>query len=172
MPYDLNSDFDIQLHKQTFIDYLEVLILDDGKIIYAVPSHQLKGEEIASKRLGLSISEFRDSCPREAMFDYLPWIASQANCVFVWNSYIVYSCINQKQYAAIRKLKLNGLYKGVLPNVEEVHSVKNPKIHIHPCNHNGVYIFGKEKTDTPLQGADAKRIAEAKERISVYIRQV
>lgn len=145
MPYDLHSDFDVQLHKQTFIDYLEVLILDDGKIIYAVPSHQLKGEEIASKRLGLSITEFRDSCPKDAMFDYLPWIASQANCVFVWNSYIVYSSINHKQYASLRKLKINGLYKGLLPNTDEILPTEGWNVNIHPCNHNGVYIFGKKK---------------------------
>ena len=171
MPYDLHSDFDVQLHKKKIKNYLEVLILGDGKIIYAVPSHQLKGEEIASKRLGLSISEFRDSCPKDAMFDYLPWIASQANCVFVWNSYIVYSSINHKQYASLRKLKINGLYKGLLPNTDEILPTEGWNGNVHPCNHNGVYIFGKKKTDTPPHGADAKRIAEAKEHISAYIRQ-
>lgn len=171
MSYDLHSDFNIQLHKETFVNYLEVLILEDGTIVYAVPSHQLKGEEIAAKRLGLSISEFRDACPREAMFDYLPWIASQANCVFVWNSDIVYSKINRKQFASLKTLKLNGLYKGLLPAVDATDTVEPNRCHAHPCSHNGVYIVGKQKHDADqLPKADADRIAQAKERISAYLR--
>ena len=41
-PYDVYSDFDIHKHKQTFRDYLEVIIDADGHIMYAVPSHQEK----------------------------------------------------------------------------------------------------------------------------------
>lgn len=171
MSYDLHSDFNIQLHKETFINYLEVLILADGTIVYAIPSHQLKGEEIAAKRLGLSISEFRDTCPSDAMFDYLPWIASQANCVFVWNSNIVYSQINKRQFSSLRILKLNGLYKGPLPHVDEVHSGEGLRHHTHPCNHNGVYIVGKQKSDADLlPKADSDRIAKAKECIAAYLR--
>lgn len=38
----LNSPFQINLHKSTFTNYLEVIIHLDGKIVYAVPSHQMK----------------------------------------------------------------------------------------------------------------------------------
>ena len=35
----LHSPFDIKPHKETFINYLEVIINEDGSIEYAVPSH-------------------------------------------------------------------------------------------------------------------------------------
>ena len=40
--YTLYCPFDIEKHKKTFINYLEVVILEDGTIEYAVPSHQEK----------------------------------------------------------------------------------------------------------------------------------
>lgn len=36
----LHSKFDIETHKCTFIDYLEVVITSDGVIHYAIPSHE------------------------------------------------------------------------------------------------------------------------------------
>ena len=35
----LHSPFDIKVHKQTFINYLEVVISPEGIVEYAVPSH-------------------------------------------------------------------------------------------------------------------------------------
>lgn len=49
--YNVYSKFDIQSHKKTYINYLEVLILEDGAVEYAVPSHQEKVLEIACKKL-------------------------------------------------------------------------------------------------------------------------
>ena len=36
----LHSPFNIETHKKTFINYLEVVITSDGVIHYAIPSHQ------------------------------------------------------------------------------------------------------------------------------------
>lgn len=36
----LHSPFDLELHKKTFINYFEAVILPSGKVEYAVPSHQ------------------------------------------------------------------------------------------------------------------------------------
>lgn len=38
--YDLNSKFDIELHKKNFPFYFEAFIFSDGSVEYAVPSHQ------------------------------------------------------------------------------------------------------------------------------------
>lgn len=38
----LQAPFDIETHKKTFIDYLEVIIRPDGTVEYAVPSHMYK----------------------------------------------------------------------------------------------------------------------------------
>lgn len=36
----LHSPFNIETHKKTFVNYLEVVITSDGVIHYAIPSHQ------------------------------------------------------------------------------------------------------------------------------------
>ena len=38
----LHGPFNIETHKKTFIDYLEVIIRPDGIVEYAVPSHMYK----------------------------------------------------------------------------------------------------------------------------------
>lgn len=47
--YNLYSKFDIQKHKENYINYLEVLILENGEVEYAVPSHQDKAVALACK---------------------------------------------------------------------------------------------------------------------------
>ena len=42
MAYDIYCAFDLEKHKQTYVQYLEVVILEDGTVEYAVPSHQEK----------------------------------------------------------------------------------------------------------------------------------
>ena len=42
MEFDIYCDFDIEKHKETYTNYLEVLILENGTIVYAIPSHQMK----------------------------------------------------------------------------------------------------------------------------------
>ena len=114
--YDVYSNFDIEKHKATFIDYLEVLILEDGKVVYAVPSHQMKAEELACERLKIDRNKLINLCPKEYYFDYLKWVLTQAGAVAVWNDF--YSTgengLNKRQKATLKKLKLRGLYKGIL----------------------------------------------------------
>lgn len=38
MAYDIYCAFDLEKHKQTYVQYLEVVILEDGTVEYAVPS--------------------------------------------------------------------------------------------------------------------------------------
>lgn len=114
--YSVYSTFDIEKHKATFIDYLEVLILEDGKVVYAVPSHQMKAEELACERLKIDKQNLINLCPKEYYFDYLKWVLTQAGAVAVWNDF--YSTgengLNNKQRATLKKLKMHGLYKGIL----------------------------------------------------------
>lgn len=114
MAYDIYCDFDIEKHKQTYIDYLEVLILENGKVIYAIPSHTAKAEELCCEKLGIEWKQLADMCPREYWGDYLTWLLTICRAVALWsNSYAVgKNGLNVKQKATLRKLKLNGLYKG------------------------------------------------------------
>ena len=62
--YSVYSKFDVDKHKDTFDSYLEVMILEDGSIEYAVPSHQEKAIKLACEKLQISRSELDRLCPR------------------------------------------------------------------------------------------------------------
>lgn len=115
----LREPFDVEVHKQTFINYLEVIIKEDGEIVYAVPSHQEKLIELSCEKLGISRDELNDRCPQEYFFDFLPWLTMQSGGVSVWNTLYV-GRPNEKQKKALEKLKEEGLYMGNLRE-EETH---------------------------------------------------
>lgn len=110
--YDLNSPFDIEKHKQTFINYLEVIVFPDGHIEYAVPSHQEKLIAVCQDLLGVSRYELNNRCPKEYYFDFLTWLCNVSHCVSVWNTYIVCSDtvpLTDEQRTAISDLQSAGL---------------------------------------------------------------
>lgn len=112
----LHSDFDMNIHKEVFTNYLEVVILKDGKIEYAVPSHNNKMAEIYMKQCGLNnIHEAMDRIPKEYHFDMIEWFNIQTGAISVWNNYFM-GRANKKQLAVLRKLKMFGLYKGPIKN--------------------------------------------------------
>lgn len=80
----LHSAFDIETHKKTFIDYLEVVITSDGVIHYAVPSHYEW-----CIRYALTTMHFKD---RDALCEYLNKthqdIECLTNCCLVWTNHI------------------------------------------------------------------------------------
>ena len=69
MAYDIYCAFDLEKHKQTYVQYLEVVILEDGTVEYAVPSHQEKLIALACQKKGVSRQELNDLCPREYYYD-------------------------------------------------------------------------------------------------------
>lgn len=117
--YSVYSPFDIKKHKETYTNYLEVLILEDGTVEYAVPSHQGKALDLACKKLNKTKQEIEDMCPREYYCDYLTWLLGIIGSISVWGTndeyFIVYKTINKKQIATLKKLKKHGLYKGSIP---------------------------------------------------------
>lgn len=113
--YNLHCPFDIEKHKQTYVNYLEVLIDEDGTIMYAVPSHQLKAVNLACSRLNLSRRELDALCPQEYYGDYMTWLCMIAKVVFVWNNFCVAVNPTTKQIGALRRLKMAGVYSGEIP---------------------------------------------------------
>ena len=111
--YGLDSEFDIQKHKETFINYLEVLIEPNGHVLYAVPSHQELAIKLACKAKGWTRSHLNNACPKEFYFDFLPWILSLTGCVSVWNDFIVGNP-NKDQVHKLIEMKKAGIYKGVI----------------------------------------------------------
>lgn len=114
--YDLNSKFDIELHKKNYVNYLEVVILPDGVIEYAVPSHQEKLIKIACDRYKWTRDDLNKNCPEEYYFDFITWLCNITGCISVWNNYCVYptdeGLIRREQIETLQKLKDNSLYQG------------------------------------------------------------
>lgn len=80
----LHSPFNIETHKKTFVNYLEVVITQDGVIHYAIPSHQEFCINYAIQQ-GLFKS-------REALYKYFEHscfdIEQMIHCCLVWTNHI------------------------------------------------------------------------------------
>lgn len=113
--YDVYSDFNLELHKKTFINYLEVIIDENGTIMYAFPSHQQKLIALACSKLNVTLNELQNMCPREYYGDYMFWLCKITNAVSVWEHTYIANKLNKNHLAALRKLKMGGVYKGPIP---------------------------------------------------------
>ena len=111
--YSVYSEFDIEKHKETFVNYLEVLIQKDGHVMYAVPSHQELAIRLACENKGWTRDELNKACPKEFYFDFLPWVLSLTKSISVWDGFYVGEA-NDVQIAKLEELKNAGLYKGML----------------------------------------------------------
>lgn len=117
----LHSPFDMKTHKDNFINYLEVVILEDGTIEYAVPSHYKKLEKICCKKLGLKYDELYnesqglldhyESIYRSYINYWNDWLLGISGAIMVWNDRYV-GIANEKQLQRLKELKDYGLYFG------------------------------------------------------------
>lgn len=118
--YDIYCEFDIAEHKKKYTNYLEVLIEPSGKIVYAVPSRQEKAMALACEKLGKTRDEINAMCPREYYFDFLNWLLMLSGAVAVWNDFFAAPQeLTRKQVGALRKLKMAGLYNGIVPFISK-----------------------------------------------------
>lgn len=81
----LQLPFDLRTHKKNFTNYLEVIILPNGTINYAVPSHQEKLIQIAMEQLSISRDQLSAAVPEDYYFDLIEWLCLVTKCVSVWN---------------------------------------------------------------------------------------
>lgn len=89
MEYSVYSDFNIEQHKKKFINYLEVVIDENGKIMYAVPSHQEKLIRLACEKLKVTREELNTMCPEECYFDFVKWLCKVSGACAAWNLFRV-----------------------------------------------------------------------------------
>lgn len=111
--YDLHSEFDIKQHKSHYINYLETIIDPNGKVHYAVPSHQQFMEQYLCKIRNITKQQLCELVPPEYYFDYMTWLCQETGCIAVWNDYY-YGKANDAQKHMLLKLKTEGLYSGVI----------------------------------------------------------
>lgn len=113
----LNSPFDIETHKKTFINYLEIVIDSKGVCHYAVPSHNGVLEKMVLKNRGIEFDDYdfygkvSDLCPREYWSDYPEWLCKETGCIMVWGETTnkVLGKPNAKQLDTLKELERNGL---------------------------------------------------------------
>lgn len=115
--YSVYSPFDLQKHKERYHNYLEVIILEDGTVRYAVPSHTTLATALAMEKLGVSEKELSDMCPKHFYGDYLNWLLFISNSVAVWTNGLMSWNVNKAQVSTLRKLKMAGVYRGKVPKI-------------------------------------------------------
>ncbi len=118
MPYSVYSDFNIEQHKQTFIHYLEVIIDENGKIMYAVPSHQEKMIKLACEKLNVTRDKLNEMCPDEYYFDLMTWLSKVGGACAVWENQVMGDKFTAEQIKALQMLKDEGLYLGEIPKID------------------------------------------------------
>lgn len=116
MDYDkqqlvLHSPFNIDTHKETFVNYLEVVMSPEGVVEYAVPSHQEKLISVLQKCKGWSREEVYLHCPEDYYFDFMKWLCECTGYIAIWDNYF-YGTANIQQQESLNILKANNLYKG------------------------------------------------------------
>lgn len=96
MMYDMHSNFNLELHlmyKDDFCRFdsgLECIILPDGVIKYAMPSHTAFLERYICKNDNISYEQLLDECPRSYYANYLQWLVNRSGCISVWNCAFMY----------------------------------------------------------------------------------
>lgn len=114
----LHSKFDIKTHKETFINYLEIIIDKNGECHYAIPSHNgilemliLKKHKIDFELWDFSIKA-GELCPEDRRYDYNNWLCEETECVMVWGKPAskINGVPNEKQLATLDQLKKEGLF--------------------------------------------------------------
>lgn len=111
----LHSPFDIETHKNVFVNYLEVIIDQEGVVHYAVPSHQEWLINKAIVVLGLSSrEELCDECPDEYALSPMEWLTEVTGCVSIWDDHFIGNPTT-KQIKTMRELKNASIYRGDIP---------------------------------------------------------
>ena len=109
----LHSPFSIEIHKATFVDYLEICIDPCGIVHYAVPSHQEWMLNEYMKMHDCTREEAYNSVPPEHLYDFMEWLAKETMSIAVWNDCII-GKPNRFQRITLSELFREGLYGGDL----------------------------------------------------------
>lgn len=106
----LNSPFDLETHKKTFVSYLEVIIDSEGNVMYAVPSHQWVMIRIATEKLNVTKERLFEMYASSGC-DTIEWLSGITGYIPVWfDNYVGEP--NEKQLEVLRKFREEGIYIG------------------------------------------------------------
>lgn len=114
----LRAPFDKETHKNTFINYLEVVIHQDGLIEYASPSHSEKMIAVCCEKLGVTRDELNAMVSFEYYCDMNTWLSMMSGCIAVRN-FGYEGIANEKQFDKLKELAEYGLYNGETASKEK-----------------------------------------------------
>lgn len=104
----LYKPFNLQNHKDNFSYYCEVVIHPNGKIEYAVPSHERKLLKVYAKQNHLTEDQAFDKAV-EWGADYIDRLMHETGCVFIWYGSLYNGTnLTKKQVKAINNLIKTG----------------------------------------------------------------
>ena len=104
----LHSPFDVETHKKSFIEYLEVIILPDGSIEYAVPSHVMWLMEYTKRIENINDEQLREIfMTDQSGLTTIEWLINRTKCLSV-HTHFYYGEPNEKQQKTIDMLNDNG----------------------------------------------------------------
>lgn len=104
------TKFDIDTHKKNFINYTEVIILQDGTVEYAVPSHQQKLIELAMKEFNMTKEELDKAIP--IYVSPTDWCIVKLGVISVWYEFIIRpEDITKEQTEMLEKFKTAGIIR-------------------------------------------------------------
>lgn len=83
------TNFSIEEHAKKHINYLEVIIEDDGTVYYAIPSHQRKLIQLYCDKNNLTEKELYDMIPITVSPEH--WMCYHGKYVAVWYEGIICS---------------------------------------------------------------------------------
>ena len=96
-----DTKFDINTHKNNFINYLEVIILKDGTIKYAVPSHEQFLIQLYIDTYNVTREELITLIPIEEI--PIRWLIKRLGVISVWYKSIVRPSVITKEQETILK---------------------------------------------------------------------
>lgn len=109
--YLFRMPFSMAVHQRRFINYLEVIITEDGNIHYATPSHQEFLLNLIQQKEGISREELWESV---SPYDYgIEWLHEKTKAILVWTTHYVGE-LNALQRNTLEKLKYHELYNGTI----------------------------------------------------------
>lgn len=113
----LHGTFDAELHKRTFIDYLEVVISPEGVVEYAIPSHSEKLLQIYMQKYSIDRETALYNLSLSGI-GYIESLSEATGYISVWNEAYITGCKpTQQQLNKLKTLKIQGLYRGRIDDI-------------------------------------------------------
>lgn len=113
----LQGPFDMEVHRLTFFNYLEVVMSPEGVVEYAVPSHNEKLLQIYMKMNSIPDREsafaLLDKQYGRMSMGAVELLSKATGYISIWNDiYTTGVKLTDKQLRMLQKLKVHGLYRG------------------------------------------------------------